>query len=175
MQADTTLHRARTAVTGMTFFLGSWAMMFSGLLFCYGLLRAHAPVWPPPTLPPFPQLLPAVSTLVLVALSVTLHGADRRWRLVLATLFGVAFLLLQVAGGLQAAGRGITLDAGPFASFLYLLAGFHAAHVVIGVGALAVLLCRPFARITVQLRVWTYYWHFLGLIWGVIYVWLFLA
>ena len=45
------LRRARfhetNAVLGMTIFVASWAMLFAGLFFAYGVTRLRTPAWPP--------------------------------------------------------------------------------------------------------------------------------
>src|SRR5512144_2951674 len=83
-----------TSYVGMVIFLGSWAMMFAALFFSYAVVRAHAPAWPPPDLPPLPIVLPGLNTLVIaassaaVALGVRAHRVGRRPRAAAALAAG---------------------------------------------------------------------------------------
>jgi cytochrome c oxidase subunit 3 len=82
------------------------------------------------------------STALLVLSSVTLEiarrsrVAARRW-LGLSLLLGALFLAGQILGWRALLAAGIGLSATPHASFVYVLSGAHAAHIVIGLGGLA--------------------------------------
>jgi cytochrome c oxidase subunit 3 len=172
-----------TAYIGMVIFLASWAMLFASLFFAYGLVRSHAPEWPPPDLPRLPLLLPGLNTLVAVGASLALERAGRSWRqgragvagsLVLASALGTAFLALQAAVWTSLWRAGLQLDGGPYPSAFYALTGLHAAHVLVGLVALAWLAWRaarsglgPADR--TPLRLWTMYWHFVGAVWLILY------
>jgi heme/copper-type cytochrome/quinol oxidase subunit 3 len=179
-----------TAYVGMVVFLASWAMLFASLFFAYGLVRSHASAWPPSDLPRLPLLVPGLNTLVAAGASLALERAGRTsWEvgqrpvtigLLLATGLGGAFLALQAAvwAGLWRAG--LRLDGGPYPSAFYALTGLHAAHVLVGVGALAWLALRsargafgPGRR--TPLRLWTMYWHFVFAVWLLLYVTVYVA
>ena len=177
-----------TAYVGMIVFLASWAMLFAALFFSYALVRARTPAWPPPDLPALPRFVPGLNTLVLVASSAAVAAAlraviaGRRARaaraLAAATSLGAAFLALQAAVWIQLWGEGLHVDGGPYPSVFYSLTALHALHVVVGVVALAVLAARGF-RVTgpgrLAVRLWGMYWHFVGIVWGVLYVTVYLA
>jgi cytochrome c oxidase subunit III len=167
---------------GMVIFLGSWAMMFAGLFFSYGLVRARAPAWPPADQPPLPLLVPGLNTAVIaassaaVALALRSFRARRRravaWSLTVATALGVAFLVLQAVVWVRLWREGLVPSGGPYPSVFYGLTALHALHVLVGLGALAWLTARAFgargaARLTV--RLWGMYWHFVGTVWLVLY------
>jgi heme/copper-type cytochrome/quinol oxidase subunit 3 len=161
-------HRERTALMGMAIFVASWAMLFAALFFAYGLARLRAVIWPPADLPPLPVALPALATAVLGASSLTLQrwrGDQRRGLLVTAAL-GALFLLCQAIVWRRLFGAGLFPSAGAYASYFWALTVFHALHVVVGLGALGWLAARPrpLAR-----RLWTIYWHMVGIIWGVMF------
>jgi len=173
-----------TATVGMVVFLASWAMLFAGLFFSYGLLRARTPVWPPLDQPPLPILLPAVNTAVvalgsgavILALRFLRLGRLRRgsWALAASAGLGTVFLALQVVvwAGLHRAG--LVPSGGPYASVFYALTCVHALHVLVGIAALAWLATRGFAGTVtahrhLPVRLWGMYWHFVGLVWLVLY------
>lgn len=174
-----------TAWIGMLIFLGSWAMMFAALFFSYGILRARMDVWPPPGTPPLPRLLPAANTMVIAVSSVALERAlfsARRGKLasvlpgilaalVLGTLF-VALQLLLWTGLWKA---GLRPSDGPYASIFYALTAVHAAHVAVGLLGLVYCAFRAGAGAftpvrNVGLRLWTAYWHFVGGVWLLLFL-----
>lgn len=175
-----------TARLGMAVFLGSWVMLFAGLLFAYGLIRVRAPAWPPVDQPPLPWGLPALNTLLLAASSAALEAARRRlvhrrrpaaggWTLA-AALAGAAFLVLQVVFWLGLRRAGLLPTAGPYASVLYGLTGLHAAHAAVGVAALLGLArAVPRRASPATLDLWAMYWHFVGAAWLAIFLAVFLG
>jgi cytochrome c oxidase subunit 3 len=177
--------REWTARIGMIVFLGSWGMMFGSLFFAYGIVRSHSPYWPPPGLPRLPLLLPAINTIVLGASSWSLQHAvqsiagDRTRRgaidIGFAALLGAVFLALQINVWIGLYARGLSLDTGSYASVFYALTCFHAVHVLVGLGALGWLLYRTLgyrynAARHLPVRLWTMYWHFVGAVWGFMFV-----
>ena len=181
--------RNQRSVLGTYLFLASLAVAFIGMFVLYGNLRASMPAWPPPGLPRPPLALPTVNTVVVLlsslaydrALSALRQGRVGRFRLLLlaTTNLGVLFLLLQVLLARQALEMGIVLGQSVYAGLLFGLTAFHAIHLIVGVCALAVLSAlarrrRYSPRGSVELRLWGYYWHFVGVCWLVMYVLLFL-
>jgi cytochrome c oxidase subunit III len=174
-----------TAYLGMVIFLGSWAMMFGSLFFAYGMVRARANAWPPPDLPELPLVLPGVNTALLAASSVILQLGVRSLRLgkmpwvgpaLGASLgFGVIFLSLQTVTWRSLFEEGLTLAGGPYPSVFYALTCFHALHVLVGIVALAWLCWGAFsgkysAARYLPVRLWTLYWHFVGAVWGIMFL-----
>jgi cytochrome c oxidase subunit 3 len=182
-----TARREATAFIGMVVFLASWTMLFASLFFAYGLVRTHAMAWPPSDQPRLPLLLPGLNTLVAAGASMALERARRdvAWHatvswLALATVLGAAFLALQASVWRSLWMEGLRLDGGPYPSAFYALTGLHAAHVLVGLVALGVLTWRAWRRGSVAmertpLRLWTMYWHFVGAVWLLLYVAVYLA
>jgi cytochrome c oxidase subunit III len=179
-----------TAWLGMVVFLASWTMLFAALFFVYAMLRARAAQWPPADAAPLPLVLPAVNTAVLAASSVALQWAlvcARRGRIsavtpaVYAALgLGTVFLSLQLVVWVALWRVGLRPDGGPYASVFYALTVFHALHVLAGLGGLSWLAVRARASAYgpgrhVGLRLWTGYWHFVGAVWLLLFVVLFLV
>jgi cytochrome c oxidase subunit 3 len=178
-----------TAWIGMVIFLGSWAMMFAALFFSYGMLRARLPVWPPPGTPPLPRLLPGINTLIIGLSSVAMQrglSAARRAQaaavlpaIAAGFLLGLAFLSLQFVLWTGLWRAGLRPEGGAYPSVFYGLTAIHAIHVAVGLGGLGWLLTRAFfhafgpAR-NLGLRLWTGYWHFVGAVWLLMYLTVFL-
>jgi cytochrome c oxidase subunit 3 len=176
-----------TARVGMAVFLGSWAMLFIALFFAYAFVRARAPAWPPPGTPPLPRLLPGINTLVIAASSLAVARAvrarelrrarDAALALAAAAGLGTLFLGLQgvVWAGLWRAG--LEPSGGPYPSVFYAFTVFHALHVLVGLAALGWLAVRARSGTATRtaVRLWGWYWHFVGALWGVLYATVFLA
>ena len=130
----------------------------------------------------FPLIL-YVNTLVLVASSLTLQMARRRFavlasgveqnvqpafRALYGTLFlGCLFVAGQSAAWLQLRSEGIYLASAPSSSFFYVFTVLHALHVVGGVFGLAYVISklhRGALRLG-TLSAASLYWHFMGLLW----------
>jgi len=156
-------HQERTALMGMAIFVASWAMLFAALFFAYGLSRLRAHIWPPQDLPALPLGLPALATLVLAGSSAVLQ----RGRVAAAAALGVGFLVLQAIVWRQMALAGLRPQAGAYASYFFALTVFHALHVVVGLAALGWLALRPRP---LPLRLWSVYWHMVGVIWTVMFL-----
>lgn len=151
-------------------------MMFSALTSAY-IVRKAAGNWLEFKLP----ALFLYNTLVLIASSVTAHFAYRAYnreevstyRMLTAVTFGlgVLFLVLQVLAWNQLKAIGVPLDGNPSGSFIYVISGTHAAHVLGGVGALFLGLKTAFGpykhssgrKLSIQLV--NTYWHFVDALW----------
>jgi heme/copper-type cytochrome/quinol oxidase subunit 3 len=169
---------------GMVIFLGSWAMMFGALFFVYAGLRAKAPAWPPAGVTPLPLLLPGLSTVILLASSATLHLGLQRVRqgraadfapwLVSTLGIGAAFLALQVFIWVRLYESGLHPSSGTYGSIFYTFTAFHFLHVVVGLGLLGWLVPRALrrtlaARHQLRIKLMSMFWHFVTIVWVVIY------
>ena len=179
-----------TSSLGMIVFLASWAMMFSTLFFAYAFLRSRSVSWPPPGAPPLPILLPAVNTVVMVASSFTFARGVRElargrrkaltsWALATFVL-GAVFLALQVVVWRSVAEQGLLHTTGTYGAIFYALTVFHALHVVAGLVILAWVIARSLAgkyteHNVVNVRVCAMFWHFVDVVWVVMFVSLYLA
>jgi cytochrome c oxidase subunit 3 len=179
-----------TAWLGMVIFLGSWAMLFASVFFAYGFVRSHLDAWPPEDLPRLPVLWPLVNTGFLAGSSALLQwgvvstrrGAVGRlgWSLLGAWVLGAAFLASQALLWRALAAQGLQASAGPYASVFYGLTWLHAAHVLVGLLGLGLVCRRAFrgefsAARFLPVRLWTMYWHFVGIVWAVMFVTVFLV
>ncbi len=153
-------------------------MLFGALFAAYFVIRGESPAWPPPGRFERPELLlPGFNTLLLVSSSVTMQLAVRsarigsrsrllRW-LGLTLLLGGVFIVIQ---GYEFATNGFGLDSGTFGSTFYILTGFHGAHVLAGLGLIAIVANRArrgfvSAERHTAVEAISYYWHFVDAVW----------
>lgn len=123
-----------------------------------------------------------VSTGVILLSSATLQAsywsfkkgrkAGYQGLLSLSFGLGLAFLILQYQAWLSLAGIGVMLDGNPSGSFIYVISGVHAAHVLGGVASMLVALLHAFLlpykatpRRALRFELVLIYWHFVGFLW----------
>jgi cytochrome c oxidase subunit 3 len=162
--------------------IGSIVMMFAGLTSAYIVKRNQAN-WLSYELPDAFWY----STGVIVLSSILVHLALRafrekemakyRKRMLGTLLLGVLFIVLQIIGFKDLWAKGITLQANVSFSFLYVIIGLHALHVVGGVIAMVVMALQSFSKKTrnysaVPVELISTYWHFVDVLW--LYLLLFL-
>ncbi|MBK9337127.1 MAG: cytochrome c oxidase subunit 3 [Lewinellaceae bacterium] len=128
-----------------------------------------------------------LNTVVILMSSVTLHiaytsflkGREKRYKTLLATtlVLGLVFVVLQYFGWKAMAGMGATFTANPSSSFVYVISGLHAAHVLGGVAALIVAMAhahflpfRPTPRRRLRFELVVHYWHFVDALWVYLFV-----
>ena len=77
---------------------------------------------------------------------------------------------------------GIDLKGNPSGSFLYVITGVHALHIIGGIAALIVALLHAFTlkfKITpkrkIRFELVIHYWHFIGLLWVYLFGFLLLS
>jgi cytochrome c oxidase subunit III len=135
--------------------------------------------------------MPAIflySTFVLLASSVTIHlayfavkrGDLSRNRLFLGFSFilAVIFLYMQLLGWKELTKSGVFFSFGnPSESFLYVLTGLHAFHLLTGIIFIIIVLISSFKQLDqskrlLQNEMCSTYWHFLDGLW--LYLYLFL-
>lgn len=167
----------------------SLTMLFAGWLSTYVVFRFTAGAnWPPTGAPPMPEGL-WVSTLVLLASSGSLGWAQRAVRndnvphtklgLLLATLLGFAFLGVQTYLWLGLSRQGLT-EVRLYGDMFYLLTIGHGAHVLVGLVSLSWVTGRGLAGHYSRRRhrgigLVGMYWHFLGVVWLVLFTVLYLV
>jgi len=178
------VHRASPLTVGVVVFLSSELMFFSSLFAAYFTMRAINSPWPPPG-SEIERLRPLIFTLALVLSSGTVQMAVRaiargdimrfrRW--IFATMaLGVAFVGNQA---IEWSTAPFTPASHAFGSAFFTMTGFHGFHVTAGILAMAVLLGRSGARRfgsgeLPSVEVVSYYWHFVDVVWVVMFTVLF--
>ena len=155
--------------------IGSILMMFAGLTSAYVVKRNQAN-WISFELP----VMFWYSTAAMLLSSISLYLAakafkDRsmvKYRVFISTtlVLGVLFLLFQIMGFSQLWNAGLTLQSNVAYSFLYVIVGFHALHVIGGIIALIVMSLKAFSVKTkiyssVPVELMSTYWHFVDVLW----------
>lgn len=179
-----------TSYVGMVVFLASWAVLFAALFFSYGVLRSNAPVWPPAGMPKLPLGLPGANTVIIVLSSVVLQlslTAMGRSRIklggalvIVSFVLGTLFIVLQFVVWNEMRDLGLRPSSGNYGGVFYALTWFHAAHVIVGLVAMLVIAAKAFlgkynAARHHGVRLWSIYWHFVGVIWGLLYLLVYLV
>ncbi len=157
--------------------IGSMVMMFGAFTSAYIVRRAQGN-W-------LEFKLPSVffiSTVVILASSATLQlclnafraGEEKRYKafMVATAILGIGFLVLQYQGWLAMNAIGAGFTANPSSSFVYVISGVHAAHLLGGLGAMTMALIhafhlpfKPTPRRILRLELVTTYWHFVDILW----------
>src|SRR5258706_1628456 len=130
--------------------------------------------------------VPALNTalLLLSGLTITMaHQAMPRgnFRLLIFGLaatvaLGLVFLLMQATEYRHAISElHLTLSQGAYGATFFLLTGFHGVHVAVGVTMVSVILVRSLlGQLTPQhhfaLDAISWYWHFVGVVWLLLYI-----
>jgi heme/copper-type cytochrome/quinol oxidase subunit 3 len=173
---------------GMWVFLGSECLFFGTLIATYMAYRGRSVVGPEPhevlnipvtSLSTFDLLMS--SLLMVLALGAVQRDDRRQARLWLGgtAFFGVIFLGFQAYEFMSFVHEGLTLQQNLFGSTFFVLTGFHGAHVAIGVVWLLTLLVldlrgRLGRADAIKVEIAGLYWHFVDIVWIVIFTLLYL-
>lgn len=168
----------------MSVTLVSFGMLFLTLMMAFFLYRFTAPVWPPAGMERPSLLIPGISTF-LIALSsyifinfeknIEKGMADKR-NLLFVLILGLGFMVSQFVFWNQLKSHGIYASSGIFPSIIYSFTWIHAAHIVAGLGLLAWLygsLNSPDKMTAVKVASIGKFWHFLGIVWLIMFVTIF--
>ncbi len=175
-------------VLAMAVFLATEAMLFAGLVSAFLILRAGAPVWPPPGQPRLPVAVTGANTVVLLASAWTMHRAVVATRaaraaflpwLAATTALGATFLLVQGAEWVALLRHGLRASSSLYGATFYTVIGCHGLHVAAAVVTLAALLTWahrvPARQCRTRVQVCRLYWTFVVAVWPVLYVLVYLA
>lgn len=169
---------------GMWVFLLSEIMFFTALIGSYLILRvAHPPAWKPPgevlNVP-----LTAANTFLLICSSVTMvkafasaqAGAQKamRWWLVATVVIGAGFVGVQIYEYWHLIHDGFVPSEGLYGSTFYTMTGFHGFHVTVGVICMMFVTWKAFrGKYTATdhrgVEVIGLYWHFVDLVWIILF------
>nr|WP_283759233.1 heme-copper oxidase subunit III [Roseofilum casamattae] len=174
-------------IFGIIMFLVAESMIFLGLFAAYLTFKLTSPDWQPEG-SELELLLPGVNTLILISSSLVIHkagdaikqkgdeGGLRLWFGITA-LMGFVFLIGQLYEYFHLS-FGLTDNV--FASTFYVLTGFHGLHVFFGLVLILGVLWR--SRISGHysqehhfgVEAAELYWHFVDVIWIVLFTLLYL-
>jgi len=173
--------RVEAQFLGMLLFIISEVMLFGAFFTAYFFLRVVAnDPWPTPGTH-LPKLVAGVNTAVLVSSSFTIHwaleGARRgnrsamRAGLLTTFLLGLTFLTVQINEYVHI---GFAPHDSAQATIFYCLTGLHGAHVFVGLNLLLFANIRAFrGHFTPKehrgVEVPGIYWHFVDVMWIIVY------
>jgi cytochrome c oxidase subunit III len=173
--------RVEPQFLGMLLFIISEVMLFGSFFTAYFFIRIvnHDP-WPAPGTK-LPVAVAGVNTAILISSSFTMHwglegarnGNRRAMRIgLLATfLLGLTFLTIQINEYVHI---GFAPHDSAQATVFYSLTGLHGAHVFVGLTLLAMATIRAFRghfspKEHRGVEVPGIYWHFVDIMWIVVY------
>lgn len=164
----------------------SVVMLFAALTSAY-VVRQAAGNWLEFPMP----VLFLYSTLTLIISSLTLYFSYKgflagnvnsyKYFLLLTFALGVLFIYLQYKGWMALVSMGVELGTNPSGSFLYVLSGLHAAHILGGLAAVFVAILHAFilpyevsAKRKLRFEMTQIYWHFVDVLWIylIVFLWL---
>jgi cytochrome c oxidase subunit 3 len=173
--------RVDARVLGMFLFIASEVMLFGSFFTAYFFVRVvNKTPWPTP---PFhlPVLVAGINTAILVTSSFTIHWALQSVKrgnraglqagLLLTFLMGLTFLLTQA---IEYSRVGFNTSDGAFATIFFCLTGLHGAHVFVGLSILLFMTIRAFRghfspEAHHGVEIGGIYWHFVDVMWIVVY------
>jgi cytochrome c oxidase subunit III len=178
--------RVDSRLLGIYLFIASEVMLFGSFFTAYFFVRVNGDAqWP---LEPFelPKFVAGVNTAILVTSSFTIHWALQAIKrgnraglqagLVLTVALGLTFLLTQVR---EYSRVGFNPADGAFGTIFYGLTGLHGAHVFVGLTLLTFATIRAFrghfsAAHHAGVEIPGIYWHFVDVMWIVVYATIYL-
>ena len=177
--------RVEPQLLGMLLFIISEIMVFGAFFTAYFFIRVvQGEQWFPIEEMHLPKLIAGINTAILLTSSVTLHMAtvavrkgknnQLKWWMLLTALLGATFLGIQINEYRVLTHEGITPAALSQATIFYGLTGLHGAHVAIGLLLLTIVTVRAFrGHFTPDehrgLEVPGIYWHFVDVMWVIVY------
>ncbi len=168
---------------GVCAFIGSECLLFGSLISTYLVYKGKSVVGPTPheilnipftSVSTFDLLM---SSLMMVLALAAVQRGDRKWTkiwLFSTALLGIFFLAGQVYEFTSFVHEGLKLGTNLFGATFFVLTGTHGAHVTVGVIWLLTLWVRALqgklsAAHAVTVEICGLYWHFVDVIWIVIF------
>lgn len=160
--------------------IAAMVMLFAGLTSAY-IIHQQGGHWQYFKLPSIFW----VNTGVILFSSFTMYWAstsfnkfkDNAYRIaiLITTLLGIGFIIGQYLGWKQLADMHIFLNGNASGSFVYVISGIHAVHVLGGVIALIVATILAFAKPfnpnkKLRVELISIYWHFVDVLWLYLFI-----
>lgn len=195
---DSFVNREATSSISMVVVLVSFSMLFATLFLAYAIYRFQAPVWPPMGMNRVNLFIPTLSTIIAISGSLVFYFFNRDLRrglinsasdwLNLCVVAGLGFLMVQWQLWSYLKSLGIFASSGIFGSLNFGFTWIHAAHIVIAL-FLTIWLRLTFKRqsqciengndgemhgLILKSQNIGKFWHFLTIVWLIIFLFLFL-
>lgn len=169
-------------MTGVVVFLIAETMIFLGMFGAFLIYRTLFPVWPPNGIER-ELLLPSINTIILISSSFVMHRGQsaiknndnkglQLWFTITA-IMGAIFLGGQL---FEYSSAEFSLTTNVFASAFYVLTGFHGLHVTVGLLLILAVLFRSReaghynAEEHFGVEAAEIYWHFVDVVWVVLFI-----
>jgi cytochrome c oxidase subunit 3 len=171
---------------GFLLFLISDCVLFSSFIFAYFYMRNSGQGWPPPGIHRLDVAFAAVNSVILFGSGATMHYALENWKhgnFNRYALFMIATIILGAGflGGQAYEYTNLIYNehvtwsgSGIFGASFFTLTGMHGFHVSVGVIYLFILLLQSVHGVYTKnkyfgLTAGTLYWHFVDVIWVVLF------
>ncbi len=166
----------------MWVFLSSEVIFFGSLIATFLVYKSRSPTGPGQELLNIP--LTGLNTFILIVSSLTMvlslaaaindHQRQLKLWLLATIILGTGFLSIQGYEYVKLWSEGLTPTANLFGSAFYTLTGFHGTHVLVGVIILWGVLLKALAggfgsKHYLPIELAGLYWHFVDLVWIVIF------
>jgi cytochrome c oxidase subunit 3 len=177
--------RVEPALLGMLLFIISEVMVFGAFFTAYFFIRVVAVPggWFPIDGKDLPVAVAGVNTAILLSSSLTLHWAQTSIKngnrfglqagMLTTFLLGLTFLFIQINEYVHI---GFSARDDAFGSIFYGLTGLHGAHVTVGLVLLGIANIRAFrghygpeAKDHLGVEVPGIYWHFVDVMWIIVF------
>jgi len=174
--------RVHASGLAMTIVLISFSMLFATMFMGYFLFRVNAPAWPPLGMEKINAFWPTVSTVTILISSLLYIFFEKKRALnslYFCAALGVIFMISQINLWSFLKTEGYYLSTGIYASLIYSFTWTHAAHIILALIFLAYVIVKankPHDKVRFDIIVSSVgkFWHFLGLVWILMYLTLFI-
>lgn len=161
----------------------SFTMLFATMFLGYALYRLTSETWPPMGMESVPLGLPVLSTAIIAISSIAFwmyeksyanSEAKSSWLWATGAL-GSLFLISQLMLWSSLQASGLYASSGIFGSIIYAFTWVHSAHILMGLGALVWLSFRIRSNKAILMTVQNVgkFWHFLGIVWLIMFITIF--
>lgn len=169
---------------GLWVFLASEVMLFGAFISAYIVLRMGSPLFGVPPEEIMGRPLASINTFVLITSSVTMVLALAAIQksdikkfstfLILTSLLGLTFLVIKAFEYQHKIHEGLTISSSLFGSFYYTLTGLHALHMIGGLIFNTYILVNGLkGRYSnghwERVEYAGLYWHFVDLVWVILF------
>jgi len=171
---------------GFLLFLVSDVVLFSSFIFAYLYMRSSGQGWPPPGIGRLDVAFAALNSVVLFGSGATMHYALENWKHGHFNRYALLMVATIILGAAFLGGQGYEYTnliynehvtwagSGVFGASFFTLTGMHGFHVFVGVWYLTILLLQSVQGIYTKdkyfgLTAGTLYWHFVDVIWVVLF------
>jgi len=170
---------------GMLVTIISFSMLFATLFLGFFLYRMSATEWPPMNLDRVDHFFPALSSVFILSSSwfyevfkkkLVISPEMAKYSFLISLGLGLAFLGSQVLFWQDLKTVGIYASSGIYGSLIYSFTWIHSGHMILGLAMLGFLLpsvLKQDFKKRIRINNIGKFWHFLAVIWLMIYLLLF--